>query len=221
MAGKGDVFIIGIVGGSGSGKTLFSNAIIKKLKSKHLNKIAVISEDRYYKNWGEMVGFEEACKINYDHPDAFDHKLLRKDLNNLVQGNDIYIPHYDYTTHSRVEEKAEKITGGVSVIILEGIMLFNDRKLLKMMDFKVYMDTPADLCFIRRLMRDQNERGRSVESVINQYLETVRPMHIKFIEPSKRKADIIIPDGAQNKTVIDIIYNKVRQLLKKNGVKNG
>ncbi|WP_234366898.1 uridine kinase, partial [Francisella tularensis] len=152
---------------------------------------------------------------------AFDHKLLRKDLNNLVQGNDIYIPHYDYTTHSRVEEKAEKITGGVSVIILEGIMLFNDRKLLKMMDFKVYMDTPADLCFIRRLMRDQNERGRSVESVINQYLETVRPMHIKFIEPSKRKADIIIPDGAQNKTVIDIIYNKVRQLLKKNGVKNG
>ncbi|MBD2809218.1 uridine kinase, partial [Francisella tularensis] len=124
------------------------------------------------------------------------------------------------TTLAKVEGKAKIITVAISVSILEGISLCNDRKLLKMMDFKVYMDTPPDLCFIRRLMRDQTERGRSVESVINQYLETVRPMHIQFIEPSKRQADIIIPDGSQNKTVIDIIYNKVRQYLKKNGVKN-
>ncbi|AXA34021.1 MULTISPECIES: uridine kinase [Francisella] len=216
-----DVFIIGIVGGSGSGKTLFSNAIIKKLHSRHLKRIAVISEDRYYKNWGALVGYEEACNINYDHPDAFDHKLLKKDLAKLISGQDIEVPFYDYSTHSRIEEKAETISAGVSVIILEGIMLFNDPKLLKMMDFKVYMDTPSDLCFIRRMLRDQKERGRTVDSIVSQYLNTVRPMHIKFIEPSKRKADIIIPDGAQNKTVINVIYNKVKQLLKKNGVRNG
>lgn len=216
-----DVFIIGIVGGSGSGKTLFSKAIIKKLNSKQLDRIAVISEDRYYKNWGELVGFEEACNINYDHPDAFDHKLLKQDLTKLLAGKDIEVPYYDYATHSRASEKSEKIKAGVSVIILEGIMLFNDNKLLNMMDFKVYMDTPSDLCFIRRMMRDQKERGRSIDSIVNQYLTTVRPMHIKFIEPSKRKADIIIPDGAQNKPVINVIYNKVKQLLKKNGVKNG
>ena len=216
-----NVFIIGIVGGSGSGKTLFSNAIIRKLKSKHLEQIAVISEDRYYKNWGELVGYEEACNINYDHPDAFDHKLLKQDLADLIDGKDIEVPFYDYSTHSRASDKAEKIKAGVSVIILEGIMLFNDTKLLNMMDFKVYMDTPSDLCFIRRMLRDQKERGRTIDSIVGQYLTTVRPMHIKFIEPSKRKADIIIPDGAQNKTVINVIYNKVKQLLKKNGVKNG
>ena len=216
-----NVFIIGIVGGSGSGKTLFSNAVIRKLKSKHLEQIAVISEDRYYKNWGELVGYEEACNINYDHPDAFDHKLLKQDLVSLIAGKDIEVPFYDYSTHSRSSDKAEKIKAGVSVIILEGIMLFNNPKLLKMMDFKVYMDTPSDLCFIRRMLRDQKERGRTIDSIVSQYLTTVRPMHIKFIEPSKRKADIIIPDGAQNKTVINVIYNKVKQLLKKNGVKNG
>ena len=216
-----NVFIIGIVGGSGSGKTLFSNAIIKKLKSKHLDRIAVISEDRYYKNWGELVGYDEACNINYDHPDAFDHKLLKQDLADLISGKDIEFPFYDYSTHSRVSDKAEKVKAGVSVIILEGIMLFNNPRLLSMMDFKVYMDTPSDLCFIRRMLRDQKERGRTVDSIVSQYLTTVRPMHIKFIEPSKRKADIIIPDGAQNKTVINVIYNKVKQLLKKNGVKNG
>jgi len=216
-----NVFIIGIVGGSGSGKTLFSNAIIRKLKSKHLEQIAVISEDRYYKNWGELVGYEKACNINYDHPDAFDHELLKQDLSDLITGKDIEVPFYDYSTHSRISDKAEKIKAGVSVIILEGIMLFNDTKLLNMMDFKVYMDTPSDLCFIRRMLRDQKERGRTIDSIVSQYLTTVRPMHIKFIEPSKRKADIIIPDGAQNKTVINVIYNKVKQLLKKNGVKNG
>ena len=211
-----DIFIIGVVGGSGSGKTLFSNAIIKRLKSKHLNKIAVISEDRYYKNWGKIVGFEEACKINYDHPDAFDHELLKQDLTKLIEGEDIKVPFYDYVTHSRVESKYEKVSNGVSVIILEGIMLFNEAYLLDMMDFKVYMDTPSDLCFIRRMLRDQNERGRTVDSIVNQYLSTVRPMHIKFIEPSKRKADIIVPDGAKNKTVIDVVYNKIKQILKNN-----
>ncbi|MFC4891789.1 uridine kinase [Pseudofrancisella aestuarii] len=208
------VFIMGIVGGSGSGKTLFSNAVVEKLESHHLDRVAVISEDRYYKDWGNLIGQEEAAKVNYDHPDAFDHDLLKKDLVKLIKGEDIYVPYYDYKTHSRVSSLAQKVPNGVNVIILEGIMLFNDAELLNMMDFKVYMDTPSDLCFIRRLLRDQNERGRTVDSIVNQYLETVRPMHIKFIEPSKRKADIIIPDGAQNKTVIDIIYNKVKQLLK-------
>ena len=212
MSGK--VFIIGIVGGSGSGKTLFSNAVVEMLESHHLDKVAVISEDRYYKDWGRLVGMEEAAKINYDHPDAFDHDLLKKDLVRLIKGDDIFVPYYDYKTHSRVTGQGQKIPSGVNVIILEGIMLFNDIELSNMMDFKVYMDTPSDLCFIRRLLRDQNERGRSVDSVVSQYLETVRPMHIKFIEPSKRKADIIIPDGAQNKTVIEVIYNKVKQLLK-------
>lgn len=208
------VFIMGIVGGSGSGKTLFSNAVVEMLESHHLDRVAVISEDRYYKNWGRLLGQEEAAKVNYDHPDAFDHELLKKDLLRLIKGDDIYVPNYDYKTHSRIIGQGQKISSDVNVIIIEGIMLFNDVDLSNIMDFKVYMDTPSDLCFIRRLLRDQNERGRSVDSIISQYLETVRPMHIKFIEPSKRKADIIIPDGAQNKTVIDIIYSKVKQLLK-------
>ena len=208
------VFIMGIVGGSGSGKTLFSNAVVEMLESHHLDRVAVISEDRYYKDWGRLLGQEEAAKVNYDHPDAFDHELLKKDLLRLIKGDDIYVPNYDYKTHSRIIGQGQKISSDVNVIIIEGIMLFNDVDLSNIMDFKVYMDTPSDLCFIRRLLRDQNERGRSVDSIISQYLETVRPMHIKFIEPSKRKADIIIPDGAQNKTVIDIIYNKVKQLLK-------
>ncbi|QIV95805.1 uridine kinase [Allofrancisella inopinata] len=208
------VFIMGIVGGSGSGKTLFSNTVVEMLEAHHLDKVAVISEDRYYKDWGTILGQEKAAKVNYDHPDAFDHALLKKDLVKLIKGEDIYVPYYDYNTHSRVSCMSERVTSGVNVIILEGIMLFNDPEILNMMDFKVYMDTPSDLCFIRRLLRDQNERGRTVDCVVNQYLDTVRPMHIKFIEPSKRKADIIIPDGAQNKTVIDIVYNKVKQLLK-------
>jgi uridine kinase len=216
-----NIFVIGIVGGSGSGKTLITREIIKKLKASKLSRIAVISEDRYYKDWGNLVGFEEACKVNYDHPDAFDHALLKQNLKDLVNGSSIKVPHYDYSTHSRVPEKSQNIKAGVNVIILEGIMLFNDPGLLSMMDFKIYMDTPADLCFIRRFKRDQKERGRSTDSIIDQYLTTVRPMFYRFIEPSKRQADIIIPDGAQNKTVIDIIYNKVNQIITNSGDKNG
>ena len=208
------VFIIGIVGGSGSGKTLFSNTIIKELENHLLDRITVVSEDRYYKDWGRLIGLEEAKKVNYDHPNAFDHELLKSDLHKLINGQDVEIAHYDYATHSRDYKNLEKISSkNLDVIILEGIMLFNDPDILNMMDFKIYMDTPSDLSFIRRLLRDQKERGRTVDCVIEQYLETVRPMHIKFVEPSKRKADIIVPDGAQNKTVIDIIHNKIKHYI--------
>ena len=167
---KNSTIIIGIAGASASGKSLLANTIVKELGS---SQVVVISEDAYYKDHRNMP-FEDRGKINYDHPDALDHALLVKHLQQLQAGSPIEIPIYNYTLHTR-EEKTRKV-GAHTIIVLEGILLFVDPKLRKMMDIRIYMDAPLDICLIRRLKRDMLERGRSLDSVLEQYLATVRPM---------------------------------------------
>ena len=199
--------IIGIAGASGSGKTLVSKNIFEKLGSE---KVVIIQEDSYYKDLSE-IPFDERTGKNFDHPDAFDHSLLEFHLSELVDGKSISHPIYDYKTHSRLKET--RTVGPHQVIVLEGILIMNEPKLRDQMDIKVFIDTEPDICFIRRLKRDINERARSVDSIINQYMETVRPMYFQFVEPAKRYADIIIPQGGKNAVAIDILTAKIKSLL--------
>lgn len=199
--------LIGIAGASGSGKTLVANTIMKKLGS---GKVVMIQEDSYYHDLSD-IPFDERTGRNFDHPDAFDHDLLAQHLTQLVKGKTISHPIYDYSTHSRKEET--RTVGPHSVIILEGILILSELKLRGLMDIKVYIETPLDVCFIRRLQRDIKERGRSVDSIIKQYQETVRPMYLQFIEPCKRHADIIIPRGGKNLVAIDILQTKIKTLI--------
>lgn len=199
--------IIGIAGASGSGKTLVSKNIFENLGSE---KVVIMQEDSYYKDLSD-IPFDDRTGRNFDHPDAFDHALLAYHLTELAKGNSISHPIYDYKTHSRL--KKTKTVGPHSVIVMEGILIMSEPKLRNLMDIKVYIDTEPDICFIRRLKRDIIERGRNVDSVINQYMETVRPMYFQFIEPSKRYADIIIPQGGKNAIAIDILTAKIKSLL--------
>ena len=199
--------VIGIAGASGSGKTLVSDTIIKKLGSK---KVIMIQEDSYYHDLAD-IPFDDRTGRNFDHPDAFDHDLLAEHLSQLLEGKSISHPIYDYATHSR--KKETRTVGPHLVVILEGILILNELKLRDLMDIKVYIDTALDVCFIRRLQRDIKERGRSVDSVIKQYQETVRPMYMQFIEPCKRYADIIIPRGGKNMVAIDILQAKIKTLI--------
>jgi uridine kinase len=202
--------IIGISGASGSGKTLLSTTIIEELGS---NKVIVIKEDCYYKDQMNLT-LEERMKINYDHPDAFDHDLLRKHLEDLSHGKAIKVPIYDYTKHTR-DNNAHININYHDIIVLEGIMIFVVPIIRNLLDIKIYVDTPADLCFVRRIQRDVLERGRTLESVITQYINTVRPMFNQFIEPAKKHADVIIPKGGKNRVAIDLIKAKIKDLLKK------
>lgn len=204
---KNNTIIIGIAGATASGKSLLANTIVNELGS---DQVVVISEDAYYKDHSD-IPFEEREKINYDHPDAFDHALLVKQLQQLQAGNSIEIPIYNYTLHTR--EKNTRTVGKHTIIVLEGILLFTEPKLRKMMDIRIYMDTPLDICLIRRLKRDMLERARTLDSVLEQYLTTVRPMYLQFIEPSKRYADIIVPRGGENRIAIEMIKAKMRELL--------
>jgi uridine kinase len=199
--------IIGIAGASGSGKTLVSKNIFEKLGSE---KVVIMQEDSYYKDLSE-IPFDERTGKNFDHPDAFDHSLLEDHLSKLVEGKSISHPIYDYKTHSRLTET--KTVGPHRVIVLEGILIMNEPRLRDLMDIKVFIDTEPDICFIRRLKRDITERARSVDSIINQYMETVRPMYFQFVEPAKRYADIIIPQGGKNAVAIDILTAKIKSLL--------
>ncbi|MCF6767853.1 uridine kinase [Thiotrichales bacterium 19S11-10] len=204
------LMIIGVAGASGSGKSLLANTIVNELGS---DRVVVISEDHYYKHRDDLT-LEERAKINYDHPSAFDHQLMKEQLSMLLNGQSINVPIYDYATHLRTGE-VMKVNHEKDIIVLEGILLFIDVALRKMMDIRIFMDTPLDVCFIRRLMRDVQERGRSLESVVTQYQETVRPMFLQFIEPSKQYADIIVPNGGKNRIAIDLIQTKLKELLKK------
>jgi len=199
--------LIGIAGASGSGKTLVARTLYEALGSE---KVMVLGEDSYYKELSQF-SFEERAKFNFDHPDAFDHELLGDHLERLLNGQTIEHPIYDYSTHTR--KKETRTVGPHQIIILEGILVLSVPRLRELMDIKIYIDTPADVCFIRRLQRDINERGRNVDDVIRQYQETVRPMHMQFIEPSKRYADIIIPHGGKNVVAIDIIKSKIEKLM--------
>ncbi|WP_035290796.1 uridine kinase [Clostridium sp. KNHs214] len=199
--------LIGISGGTGSGKSTIAQEIYRKFGEEC---IAMIEQDSYYKDQ-TSISMEERVKTNYDHPDAFDTPLLIDQLKSLIDGKSINKPIYDFSVHTRKEESIK--VESRDIIILEGILVFQDIELRNMMDIKIYVDTDADVRIIRRLVRDINERGRTVQSVIDQYLNVVRPMHMQFIEPTKRYADIIIPEGGHNKVAIDIITAKVKQLL--------
>lgn len=199
--------LIGISGASGSGKTLVAKTLQDALQSEH---VLILQEDSYYKDLSHLP-FEQRVHFNFDHPDAFDHQLLISHLKDLLQQRPIELPLYDFTQHIR--RKETRTVKPHPIIILEGILVLAIPELRELMNIKIFVDTPADICFIRRLERDIEERGRTVESVIRQYQETVRPMYMQFIEPSKRYADIIIPHGGKNVIAIDIIQAKIEKLL--------
>jgi len=199
--------IIGIAGGTGSGKTTVARAIYDRVGK---DKIEWISHDSYYRDF-DGLSVEERHHINFDHPDSLESELLARHLDVLVKGSSVEIPIYDFTTHSRKTE-TQRVESR-KVIIVEGILVMYEPELRKRIDIKLFVDTPADIRFVRRLMRDIKTRGRTVESVIEQYVTTVRPMHEEFVEPSKRYADLIIPEGGENLVAIDAIIARVEGLL--------
>jgi len=199
--------IIGVTGGSGGGKTSVSRAILANFPNE---KIAMIEHDSYYKDQTHLT-FEERVKTNYDHPLAFDTDLFVADLNRLLAGEAIDKPVYDFANHTRSSEVIHQESK--DVIIVEGILILEDPRLRDLMDIKVYVDTDDDIRLARRILRDIKERGRSVESVINQYVDVVKPMHHQFIEPTKRYADIIVPEGGYNQVAIDLLATKIHSIL--------
>lgn len=205
--------LIGVAGGSGSGKTTVSHAILERVGRE---RIAYLQHDAYYRDRSNLP-IEERARLNYDHPDSLETDLLIEHLKQLRAGRAIEMPQYDFAQHVRKVEtrRVEPRT----VILVEGILIFADRTLREMFDIKIYVDTDPDLRFLRRLQRDITERGRTVESVIAQYLETVRPMHLEFVEPSKRYADIIIPEGGFNTIAIEMVVARINALLA--GTKDG
>ena len=198
-----DIIVIGIAGGTGSGKT----TITRKIMQHFGGDVSVLYHDNYYKAHHNM-SYNERTKLNYDHPDAFDTDLLVEDLRKLRRGETVRCPVYDYTTHDR-SNKTVTIKPS-KVIVVEGILIFQSDELCKLMDIKIYVDTDADVRILRRIVRDVRDRGRSLESVVNQYLTTVKPMHEQFVEPSKRKADIIIPEGGHNQVALEMVLERVR-----------
>lgn len=202
--------IIGVSGPSGSGKSLFSQSISKNFRLN--NEVVIMSEDGYYKNCPEL-SFEKRSVQNYDHPNAFEHGLLFQHLLDLKSGKTVNIPQYDYINHLRKKETIQILP--CSVVIIEGILLLADKKIREMIDIKIYMDSPLDICLSRRIYRDSVERGRNISSVINQYNNHVRPMYFKFIEPSRTYSDVIVPKGGKNHIAIDIIQAKIAKLIGK------
>lgn len=199
--------LIGITGGTGSGKSTVSKEIFKAI---HEKKITIIQQDSYYKDQSDLT-FEERVKTNYDHPFAFDNELLIEHLKDLLDNKPIEKPIYDFEKHNRKEETIT--VEPRDIIILEGILILFEEKIRELLDIKIFVDTDSDVRVIRRILRDIKERGRTVESVISQYMNTVRPSHLQFIEPSKRYADIIIPEGGYNKVAIDILVAKINSIL--------
>ncbi len=199
--------VIGIAGASGSGKTTLASAILDAIGH---HKISFLPHDAYYRDQAEL-SFEERLKINYDHPDSLESDLLIKHILALKSGKAVKRPVYDYKQHTRSAEVVA--IEPCQIIMVEGILIFWEAKLRKMFDMKVFVETDSDICFIRRLTRDIEERGRTVESVVNQYLTTVRPSYIDFVEPSKRFADVIIPEGGKNTVALDMVIARLQGLL--------
>ncbi len=202
--------VIGVTGGSGSGKTSVSRAILDKFTDVS---ILLLEQDFYYKDQSQLP-FEERLKTNYDHPFAFDTDLFIEDLMKLIRYESIDQPVYDYAKHTRSDKVIHREPK--DVIIVEGILILEDERLRNLMDIKVYVDTDDDIRIIRRIKRDMEERGRTLDSVIHQYLSVVKPMHQQFIEPTKKFADIIIPEGGQNQVAIDLMTTKIASILSDN-----
>lgn len=198
---------IGVAGGTGSGKTTVASRILERVGFEN---VAYVPQDAYYRDLADW-SFAERTAFNFDHPDAFDHDLLILQLQDLQAGRPVEMPVYDFKTYTRTLETRHVEPQGV--ILVEGILIFGDARLRDLMDVKIFVDTDADIRFIRRLQRDLAERGRSVESVIRQYLDTVRPMHLEFCEPTKRYADVIIPEGGFNEVAVDMVATRLRALL--------
>ena len=199
-----DIIVIGVAGGTGSGKT----TLVKALMNRFGENITVLSHDNYYKQHNELT-YEERAKLNYDHPDAFDTDMMIEHLRLLKQGVAIDCPTYDFTVHNRAEGilhiEPEK------VIVVEGILIFQDLELCREMDIKIFVDTDADVRLCRRIRRDVRKRGRTIESVIDQYLTTVKPMHEQFVEPSKKNADLIVPEGGKNLIALEMIVGRIQR----------
>ena len=206
-----DRIIIGIAGGTGSGKTSVANLIVEDLE-KFGSSVALLEQDSYYKDHLELT-YEQRRKLNYDHPDAIDFELLIKHIKALKNGEDIDKPKYDFTKHKRMEEK-EHITSK-PIIIVEGILILTLAKIRDLFDVKIFVDTDADERLMRRIIRDMEFRGRTIESILTQYKETVKPMHEEFVEPSKKYADIIIPRGGENVAAMSILKGHLNIMLNK------
>lgn len=199
--------IIGIAGGTGSGKTTLTRKLYEQFGE---SEVSVINHDSYYKRHDELP-YEERSRLNYDHPDSFDTALLVYHLQQLKAGHSVEVPVYDYTIHNRSDQTLT--VQPAPVVIVEGILIFASPELCSLMDMKVFVDTDADVRILRRIVRDVKERGRTLDSVVNQYLTTVKPMHEQFVEPSKRKADLIIPEGGQNLVALDMLIKWVSNHL--------
>lgn len=199
--------IIGVAGGTGSGKTTVAHRILERVG---FSRIAFIQHDSYYYDASNLPP-EERAKLNFDHPDALETALLVEHLKLLRQGQSVHVPVYDFRTHTRTAQT--RLVTPEPVILVEGILIFGDRDLRELFDVKIYVDADPDIRFIRRLVRDIKDRGRSLDSVVDQYLNTVRPMHMEFVEPSKRHADVIIPEGGHNVVALEMVVSRVQALL--------
>jgi uridine kinase len=199
--------IVGVAGGTGSGKSTVARALAEGLPGAS---VAVIDHDSYYKDRSDL-SYEERCKLNFDHPGALDNDLLVEHLSALREGRAVEVPSYDFRTHSRRAESRR--VEPARVIIVEGILVFVDERLRRLLDIKLFVDTDADLRVFRRIRRDLEQRGRTFQSIREQYYATVRPMHIEFVEPSKRWADLIIPEGGENRIALDVILGKLARVF--------
>ena len=205
-----DVMIIGLAGGTGSGKTTITRRLMQRFGAD----VSVIYHDNYYKAHHDMP-YEERAKLNYDHPDAFDNELFIQAIRDLKAGKDVVCPVYDYSIHDRSDKTI--VVKSAKVVIVEGILIYASKELRDLMDIKLFVDTDADVRILRRIMRDVRDRGRSLDSVVSQYLDTVKPMHEQFVEPSKRNADIIVPEGGHNKVALEMVMERVRAHLERGG----
>ena len=203
-------FLIGIAGGTGSGKTSIANAIAADFGK---SEVAVIHQDSYYRDLSKFT-IEERSRINFDHTNAVDFDLMKAQLTDLLDGHMVHIPEYDYSTHMHTSNK--RTLENINVIIFEGILALFNHTIRNLIDIKIYLDTADDIRIVRRIKRDVDKRGRTLSSVIQQYYDSVRPMHIEFVEPTKKYANIIIPEGSQNKVGIDLIKTKIIALISNN-----
>ena len=201
-----DILVIGIAGGTGSGKTTLMNNLIQRFEGS----VTVLSHDNYYRR-NDHLTYEQRCQINYDEPAALETDLMARHLDALRRGETIECPVYDFTQHNRSNETVT--IAPKNVIIVEGILIFEDRPLRELMDIKIFVDTDADVRLCRRIKRDVNKRGRTLESVLLQYQQTVKPMHEKYVEPSKKYADIVVPEGGKNQVALDMIMLRIQKHL--------